>query len=99
LIKNFGLGLFFLAVLIQSVDVRAEYRAYQYLVKTNDPYAVATNAKAQYIVSTLNPQIYKSYHGSSFITVDLLRTWICPGYTGRGQKICDHPYDTEDGDL
>jgi len=99
LIKNFGLGLFFLAVLIQSVDLRAEYRAYQYLVKTNDPYAVATNAKAQYIVSTLNPQMYKSYHGGSFITVDLLRTWICSGYTGRGQKICDHPYDTEDGDL
>jgi hypothetical protein len=73
----------------------AEYRAYQYLVKSNDPYAVATNAKGQYIVSTLNPQMYKSYHGGSFITVDLLRTWICPGYTGKGQKICDHPYDKE----
>ena len=99
MIKNFGLGLFFFSVLIHLVDVRAEYRAYQYLVKTNDPYAVATNAKAQYIVSTLNPQMYKSYHGGSFITVDLLRTWICPGYTGRGQKICDHPYDKEDGNL
>ncbi len=73
----------------------AEYRAYQYLVKSNDPYAVATRAEAQYIVSTLNPQMYRSYHGGAYVTVELLRTWICPGYTGKGQKICDHPYDKE----
>ena len=91
--------LFFLAFIIFSEDSLAEYRAYQYMVKTNDPYAIATKARAQYIVSTLNPQMYKSYHGGSFISVDLLRTWICPGYTGRGQKICDHPYDKEEGDL
>lgn len=84
-----------LFILAFSGNVSAEYRAYQYLVKTNDPYAVATRARSQYIVSTLNPQMYKSYHGGSFVTVDLLRTWICPGYTGRGQKICDHPYDKE----
>lgn len=76
-----------------SSSAFAEYRAYQYLVKTNDPYAVATKARAQYIVSTLNPKMYKSYHGGEFIKIDLLRTWICPGYTGRGQEICDHPYD------
>lgn len=85
--------LLFISILSASHLAFAEYRAYQYIVKSNDPYAVATNAKAQYIVSTLNPQMYKSYHGGSFITVDLLRTWICPGYTGKGQKICDHPYD------
>lgn len=73
----------------------SEYRAYQYIVKTNDPYAVATKTQAQYLVSTLNPQMYKRYHGGSQLSVDLLRTWICPGYTGRGQKICDHPYDKE----
>ncbi len=83
------------SILVASASAIAEYRAYQYIVKSNDPYAVATKAKAQYIVSTLNPQNYKSYHGGSFVTVDLLRTWICPGYTGRGQKICDHPYDKE----
>ena len=83
-----------LSVLL-SFSVRAEYRAYQYLVKTNDSFAVATRARAQYIISTLNPQMYKSYHGGSFVTVDLLRTWMCPGYTGRGKKICDHPYDKE----
>lgn len=88
-------SLVFTTILLGSGLAQAEYRAYQYIVKTNDPYAVATKARAQYIVSTLNPQMYKSYHGGSFVTVDLLRTWICPGYTGRGQKICDHPYDKE----
>ena len=73
----------------------AEYRAYQYMVKTNDPFAVATQSEAQYLVSTLSPQMYKTYHGGSYVKIDLLRTWICPGYTGKGQKICDHPYDKE----
>jgi len=76
-----------------SISAHAEYRAYQYLVKTRDPYATATKADARYIVSTLNPQNYQRYNGGSFITVDLLRTWICPGYTGRGTEPCDHPYD------
>jgi hypothetical protein len=84
-----------ITLLMISTSAFAEYRVYQYIVKSNDPYAVATKARAQYIVSTLNPQMYQSYHGGSFVTVDLLRTWICPGYTGRGQKICDHPYDKE----
>lgn len=76
-----------------SLSAHAEYRAYQYLVKTRDPYAAATKADARYIVSTLNPQNYQRYNGGSFISVDLLRTWICPGYTGRGTEPCDHPYD------
>lgn len=87
--------LFFIGILVLPALASAEYRAYQYVVKTNDPYAVATLAEAQYLVSTLSPQMYKSYHGGSFVTIDLLRTWICPGYTGKGQKICDHPYDKE----
>ncbi len=91
MIKKLLLGF----ILILPVQALAEYRAYQYIVKNNDPYAVATRAQAQYIVSTLNPQMYKSYHGGSFVSVDLLRTWICPGYTGKGQKVCDHPYDKE----
>ena len=84
---------FFISLL--SLSSWAEYRAYQYLIKNNDSYAVATRATAQYIVSTLNPAMFKSYHGGNFITVDLLRTWICPGYTGKGQRVCDHPYDKE----
>lgn len=83
-----------LLFILLSFSAHAEYRAYQYLVKSNDPYAMATKAQAQYLVSTLNPQMYQRYHGGSFVQVDLLRTWICPGYTGR-QPICDHPYDKE----
>jgi len=80
-------------ILFLCYPVFAEYRAYQYLVKSSDPYAVATKARAQYLVSTLSPQMFKSYHGGSLVSVDLLRTWMCPGYTGRGKVICDHPYD------
>lgn len=87
--------IFLLTTLLTFTEAKAEYRAYQYLVKSNDPYAVTTGAQAQYLVSTLNPQMYKSYHGGNSLSVDLLRTWICPGYTGRHQKICDHPYDKE----
>lgn len=89
---------FFLSLftLLAPLSSYAEYRAYQYMVKTFDPYAVATNANAQYIVSTLNPQMFKSYHGGNYVSVDLLRTWICPGYTGQRKQVCDHPYDKEE---
>lgn len=88
-------GFWIFTNLLLTASAGAEYRAYQYMVKTNDPFAVATKAQAQFIVSTLNPKAYQSYHGGQFVAVDLLRTWICPGYTGKGQKICDHPYDKE----
>jgi hypothetical protein len=81
--------------LFLSGSALAEYRAYQYLVKTRDPYATATKADARYIVSSLNPSNYQRFHGGSFVTVDLLRTWICPGYTGRGTEPCAHPYDKD----
>ncbi len=76
-----------------SQAAQAEYRAYQYIVKSQDPYAVATKSNAQYIVSTLNPQMFKSYHGGNSVSIDLMRTWICPGYTGSRKPVCDHPYD------
>ena len=86
-------ALFTLLTLGVSFSSSAEYRAYQYMVKSNDAYAVATKADAQYIVSTLNPQMFKSYHGGSLVNVDLMRTWICPGYTGKHLPVCEHPYD------
>lgn len=76
-----------------SQAAQAEYRAYQYIVKSQDPFAVATKSNAQYIVSTLNPQMFKSYHGGNSVSIDLMRTWICPGYTGSRKPVCDHPYD------
>ena len=88
-------ALTFLIFFSVSFSTSAEYRAYQYIVKSNDEFAVATKANAQYIVSTLNPQVFQSYHGGRSVTVDLLRTWICPGYTGSRKPVCDHPYDKE----
>lgn len=74
----------------------AEYRAYQYIIKSTDQFAQATGAQAQIVTSTLNPAMFKSYHGGSFLNVSLLRTWICPGYTGGRKEVCPHPYDQED---
>jgi hypothetical protein len=81
-------------VIIQLIAY-AEFRAYQYLVRSNISDGITTKTQASYLVSTLNPQMYQSYHGGSMIQIDLLRTWMCPGYTGSRQKICDHPYDKE----
>jgi hypothetical protein len=90
-------GCFIFINFLLILAAKAEYRAYQYIVKTSDSFAIATKSEPQYIVSTLNPQMYKSYHGGNSITIDLLRTWICPGYTGSRQKVCDHPYDKSGG--
>lgn len=79
-------------IFLTSLPALAEYRAYQYLVKTNDQYAVANKAQAQYVTTSMNPQTFKSFHGGSYVSVDMLRTWICPGYTGK-QVVCEHPYD------
>ena len=84
--KNFfSIGLFFI-----NNFANAEYRAYQYLVthrtpkiQDNNPYMVMT---------TLNPVAYVQYHGGpESVKIDLLRTWVCPGHTGR-KEICPSPY-------
>lgn len=85
-----------LTLLLTSSICLAEYRAYQYIIKSTDQFAIANGAQAQIVTSTLNPAMYQSYHGGSLLTVSLLRTWICPGYTGGRQKICPHPYDQEE---
>jgi hypothetical protein len=76
-----------------TLPALAEYRAYQYLVRSNDAYAVATKAEPQFVVSTLNPAMYRTYHGGNSVSLDLLRTWICPGYTGSRRPVCPNPYD------
>jgi hypothetical protein len=80
--------------LLSSFSALAEYRVYQYLVKTTDPYAVATKAQARFVASTLNPKMFNAYHGGSWVTADLMRTWMCPGDTSR-EATCPHPYDQE----
>lgn len=67
-----------------------EYRAYQYVVVNKIPFE--DQIKSSIVVSTLDPRTYISYHGGSrLVNVDLLRTWICPGYTGK-RGICPSPY-------
>lgn len=90
---KFLIGLLFFTAANTSF---AEYRAYQYIIKSTDQFALANGAQAQIVTSTLNPSMYQAYHGGSLLSVSLLRTWICPGYTGGRQKICPHPYDQEE---
>ncbi|MBF0207612.1 MAG: hypothetical protein HQK53_12050 [Oligoflexia bacterium] len=47
---------------------------------------------SELITSTLDPVSYVAYHGGqSSISVSLLRTWICPGYTDE-PEYCPSPY-------
>ncbi|MBF0363152.1 MAG: hypothetical protein HQK49_19175 [Oligoflexia bacterium] len=67
----------------------AEYRVYQYIVS---PYK-STDNFSYIVLSTLDPTSYYYYHGGfAAIKIDLLRTWVCPGYTGY-TNYCDSPYE------
>lgn len=79
-------------IIFASTHSLAEYRVYQYTIK-NTNQNNNQSPEIKYIKSTLNPVAYKAYHGGgSSIKVDLLRTWICPGYTGSKKDLCDSPY-------
>jgi hypothetical protein len=39
----------------------------------------------------LDPISYKAYHGGALARIDLVRTWICLGYTGDGSPPCQGP--------
>lgn len=82
--------LLFLTILL-SFQVQAEYRVYQYVVKNK--VVVIDSPKSHMVTSTLDPVSYLSYNGgSSLISIDLLRTWMCPGNTSK-KDICPSPYD------
>lgn len=75
-----------------SISALAEYRVYQYLVKST--HYKAQDQDAYMVTSSLDPVSYKAYHsGSINISVDLMRTWICPGYTGTNMPYCSSPYE------
>ena len=82
--------LFFICGILTSLNAKAEYRVYQYYVKSkiHQP----QDKEAYKVTSTLNPVAYKAYHGGDeAIKVDLIRTWSCKGHTGRSKPICDSP--------
>lgn len=71
---------------------QAEYRVYQYIV-TNKIQSVLDAPLSSTQVSTLNPVSYIAYNGgNSLISVDLIRTWVCPGRTANFKELCQSPY-------
>lgn len=79
-----------LATSLYCAKTLAEYRVYQYSVSNKITFF--GERLNQIVSSTLNPRAYVAYHGGAgMISVDLLRTWICPGNT-RKKKICPSPY-------
>ncbi len=89
-----NIGTSILGLIIFSVIptvCNAEYRVYQYLIKNKVTIQDAPNSHLT--ISSLNPITYMAYHGgSNLVSVDLLRTWICPGYTGSQKNYCSSPY-------
>ncbi|HLE11814.1 MAG: hypothetical protein A2504_15050 [Bdellovibrionales bacterium RIFOXYD12_FULL_39_22] len=85
----FSLALVMILIVLSS-SAFAEYRVYQYYLsqaqKTNrDPNGYT-------ITSTLDPIAYQTYHGGELsIKIELLRSWMCPGYTGKMQPHCSDP--------
>lgn len=85
--------------MLMSFNALAEYRVYQYI--HYNKMAGSEDEPSSFIkVSTLSPQSYIAYHGgSTLVTVDLMRTWVCPGNTAK-KDICKSPYDqVAQGDL
>jgi hypothetical protein len=83
----------FTVLLVMALPAFAEYRVYQYYVKSKFPRL--EDQKSYLITSTLNPTSYLSYHGgNSTLKVDLLRTWMCKGYTGAGKEYCRAPLES-----
>lgn len=67
---------------------QAEYRVYQYIIKDQ-----TLKEKTSLVTSTLDPVTYQAYqtpHSST--SFELLRTWMCAGYTGQNKDYCPSPY-------
>jgi hypothetical protein len=87
---NFIKLLLLLATIFAHTAIHAEYRVYQYYVKSKLQQPIDTNSYL--VTSTLDPVSYLSYHGgNSSIRVDLLRSWMCKGHTGNHRTPCSGP--------
>lgn len=73
----------------------AEYRAYQYYVKSKLEYPYDS---ASYVAtSSLDPVSFLAYHGGrDSIQIELLNSWMCMGHTG-GKETCLSPYEASAG--
>ena len=78
-----------LACLFFSKALLAEYRVYQYYVKSKNLTMQIGSGDAQLLLTTLDPSAMIAYHGGpSAVDVTLQRTWMCPGYTGNKKTYC-----------
>ena len=87
---NFIRFSFLIALVFCQTSISAEYRVYQYYVKSKLQQPI--DIKSYLVTSTLDPVSYLSYHGgNSSIRVDLLRSWMCKGHTGNYNSHCNGP--------
>lgn len=78
-----------LSLIFTSFSAGAEYRVYQYILKK--PY----QENVEVINSTLDPVSYGAYNGGRLnLDYTYLKTWICPGHTGK-KELCPSPYKKE----
>ena len=93
--KKFNIVFYNLVIsffLLTPGEASAEYRVYQYFVKSK--FNLPQDKEGHLVTSTLDPVSYIAYHGGrQSIEIDLLRTWVCKGHTGHFKKFCDSPLD------
>jgi hypothetical protein len=78
-----------LSFLFIMVSAQAEYRVYQYYIKSRHPSSI--DQEPYLVTSTLTPQAYLAYHGgAASLQIDLLRTWPCYGHTAF-KETCNPP--------
>lgn len=79
-----------IALLFLCSTALAEYRVYQYYVKSKN--TLVQDQQAYLVTSSLDPSSYVAYHGGEdSIEVDLVNTWICKGDTSN-REFCNSPY-------
>lgn len=80
-----------LLLILFALPAFAEYRVYQYVIK-NKVQTASDQPQSHVITSSLNPQGFVAYNGGGqLVSVDLIRTWMCPGHTAK-RPLCPSPY-------
>ena len=87
--KSIKVSVFLLGYMLSFTGM-AEYRAYQYIIKSKIRSESAEYRTSSKIInSTLNPVSFIAYNGGfEIIEIDLINSWMCPGNTSK-KKICN----------
>lgn len=89
-IKYIKFSAFYLLLML-SFKVMAEYRAYQYIVRSKILNRSGNKLvpKQSIVSSTLSPTSFLAYNGgSSTVEIELLNSWMCPGHTAN-KEVCN----------